>query len=152
KELTEEGLRVAKIPGGQALLELVKLIFKPADPAEELIAQAPVPPKPPEAKPEPKPEPKVEPKPEPKAEPKPEPKPDPKPEPKPDPKPDIKPDPNAKPGRLDAETIAGIRKQIAEQQLKKWNFIGGGFAKEPYEEVPAEGAILVGFRYSMKAD
>jgi hypothetical protein len=47
---------------------------------------------------------------------------------------------------------ADIRKQIGDKKLKRWDFVGGGFAKESFEEVPADGAILIGFRYSTGSD
>jgi hypothetical protein len=42
----------------------------------------------------------------------------------------------------------GIRKAVADGNIKKWNIVGGGFFKRPYLEIPADGAILVGFYYS----
>lgn len=51
-----------------------------------------------------------------------------------------------------ARIFADIRKQIADKNLKRWGFVGGAFAKDPFEEVPVEGAILVGLRYATGAD
>jgi hypothetical protein len=45
-----------------------------------------------------------------------------------------------------------IRKAIAEQEIKKWNTVGGTGAKATYEEIPAEGAILIGFNYATTTD
>jgi len=47
---------------------------------------------------------------------------------------------------------AAIRKQVADKQLKKWDFVGGAFARDTFEEVPAEGAILIGLRYAQGTD
>jgi tetratricopeptide (TPR) repeat protein len=47
-----------------------------------------------------------------------------------------------------ARVFAEIRKQIADKKLKKWDLVGGAFAKDTFEEVPAEGGILIGFRYT----
>src|SRR5205807_36731 len=43
---------------------------------------------------------------------------------------------------------AAIRNAIKEGSLKDWQIVGGAFHQKTYREVPATGAILVGFRYT----
>lgn len=44
--------------------------------------------------------------------------------------------------------FAEIRRAIAARTVKKWPIVGGGFAQQTFEDIPADGAILVGFRYT----
>jgi len=43
---------------------------------------------------------------------------------------------------------AEISKRIREGRVKKWETVGGAFSRETFEDVPPEGAILIGFRYT----
>jgi hypothetical protein len=47
-----------------------------------------------------------------------------------------------------AKLFAEIRKLVAAKRVKKWNIVGGAFTRETFEDVPPEGAILIGFRYT----
>ena len=41
-----------------------------------------------------------------------------------------------------------IQKRIREGRLKKWDTVGGAFTRDTFEDVPADGVILIGFRYT----
>jgi len=41
-----------------------------------------------------------------------------------------------------------IKNAVADKDLKEWEIVGGGFFKETYDEIPKEGAILIGFVYT----
>jgi hypothetical protein len=41
-----------------------------------------------------------------------------------------------------------LRKALADQKVKRWPLIGGGFSQTTFEEVPPGGALLIGFRYT----
>jgi hypothetical protein len=43
---------------------------------------------------------------------------------------------------------AGIRKAVAEKDLKHWSIVGGVAGRDTFEEIPKEGGILIGFMYS----
>jgi hypothetical protein len=43
---------------------------------------------------------------------------------------------------------AGIRKAIADKEIKKWFIVGGGFHRKEFTEIPEAGGILIGFYYS----
>jgi len=47
-----------------------------------------------------------------------------------------------------ARVFVEIRKQVSDKKLKKWDLVGGAFARDPFDEIPAEGAILIGFKYT----
>jgi hypothetical protein len=41
-----------------------------------------------------------------------------------------------------------IRNAVADKDVKQWDIVGAGFHKDTYEEIPKEGAILIGFVYT----
>jgi hypothetical protein len=41
-----------------------------------------------------------------------------------------------------------VRTGVTSGKLKRWEIVGGAFSKTPYEEVPKEGAVLIGFNYT----
>ena len=45
---------------------------------------------------------------------------------------------------------AAIRKAVVGGQLKKWDIVGGVFSRQTFEELPPDGAILVGFNYTTR--
>jgi hypothetical protein len=45
-----------------------------------------------------------------------------------------------------------IRKAVAAHALKKWDFIGGAFARTELDEIPPAGAVLVGFNCTTKGN
>lgn len=49
-----------------------------------------------------------------------------------------------------AKLWAGIRKAVAEGKVQKWGTIGGVFANKNFEELPPEGAVLIGLRYTIQ--
>jgi hypothetical protein len=51
-----------------------------------------------------------------------------------------------------SRTWLHIRRALADQQIKRWQIVGGAFAHNDFEEVPAGGAILIGFRYTVTHD
>jgi hypothetical protein len=51
-----------------------------------------------------------------------------------------------------ARMYAEIRRHIADKNFKKWELVGGTAARETFQEIIHDGALLVGFRYSQGAD
>jgi hypothetical protein len=47
---------------------------------------------------------------------------------------------------------AAIRRQVADKKLKKWDLVGGAFARDPFDEIPAEGALLIGFKFTTQGN
>ena len=42
--------------------------------------------------------------------------------------------------------------RLADQDIKKWSIVGGGFSKKTFEEIPADPSILIGFNYTSIQD
>jgi hypothetical protein len=57
-------------------------------------------------------------------------------------------EPKVGPGPSKTNMFALARKAVADKQRKEWEIVGGGFRKDTFEEVPKEGAILIGFHYT----
>lgn len=47
-----------------------------------------------------------------------------------------------------AARFALVRRALADNQLKRWQIVGGAFAREAFEELPPEPSILIGFNYT----
>ncbi len=45
-----------------------------------------------------------------------------------------------------------VRKAVNDQKLKRCALIGGAFAHNTFEEIPKDGGILIGFRYTTKTN
>src|SRR5262249_48069636 len=46
------------------------------------------------------------------------------------------------------KVFSEIRRAVAAKQMKKWPTVGGAFNNKLSEDTPAEGAYLIGFRYT----
>jgi serine/threonine protein kinase len=45
-----------------------------------------------------------------------------------------------------------IRKALADKQTRRWGTVGGSFVQETFEEIPAQGGLLIGFYYTTRQD